>query len=243
MSAAARAKARLQLLSEVWMTKRYLIVGASSGVGAAVAEHLGRPGVELLTASRREARRGRWVRADVATDEGLDAIVSAVGDDPLDGLLFLGGTWEDGAFTEGYDFMASPRAEIRHVVAVNLIAPILCAQALAPALARARNPRIVFIGALFGCDRAVEVANTASKFGLTGAARALSTALRPQGIGVTVVNPGNVATEEVLDDIAGGAFRAQTPIPLSDLALAIDYVLATSADTVPEDINLAQKRP
>ncbi len=227
------------------MRKRYLIVGASSGVGAAVAEHLSALDVDLITASRRAARWGLWVKADVATDDGVDSIATAVGAEPLDALLFLGGTWEAGAFTDAYDFMASPRSETRNVIDVNLVAPILCAQTLADNLAKADNPRIIFIGSLSGLDRSatVEVANTASKYGLRGAAQALSIALRDRGIGVTVINPGNVATEEVLADIADGAFDDQTPIPLSDLCRAVDYVLAASADAVPEEINLAQKRP
>lgn len=223
----------------------YLIVGASRGLGAAVAAHLAPRVDRLFTASRTHAAQGTWIQADVATDEGLDALRAAVGDGPLDGLLFLGGTWEQDAFTKDYDFARSPRAETRAVIAVNLIAPILLTQGLADNLALAPNPRVVFIGALSGLDNAatVEVANTASKFGLRGAAQALALALRPQGIGVTVVNPGNLATPEVLEDIAGGAFGAQVPIPLEDLLRTLDYLLSLSADAVPQDINLMQKRP
>lgn len=223
----------------------YVIVGASRGLGAAVAEWLAPRVDRLFTASRSPASHGLWIEADVATDAGLDAIRDAVGEQPLAGLLFLGGTWESGAFTADYDFARSPRSETRNVIAVNLTAPILLAQSLAGNLAQAPNPRVVFIGALSGLDNAatVEVANTASKFGLRGAAQALALALRPQGIGVTVVNPGNLATPEVLEDIAGGAFGAQVPIPLEDLIRTLDYLLSLSADAVPQDINLMQKRP
>lgn len=227
------------------MAGRYLIVGASRGLGAAVAERLAARADKLFAASRSPAAYGTWIEADVSTDGGLEAIASAVGADPLDALLFLGGTWERGAFTQDYDFSRSPRSETRNVIAVNLIAPILLAQSLAGNLAKAPNPRVVFIGALSGLDNAatVEVANTASKFGLRGAAQALALALRPQGIGVTVINPGNVATAEVLEDIASGAFGDQTPIPIEDLIRTIDYLLSLSADAVPQDINLMQKRP
>ncbi|WP_119168936.1 SDR family NAD(P)-dependent oxidoreductase [Algihabitans albus] len=223
----------------------YLIVGASRGLGAAVAEWLAPRVDKLFTASRSPASHGTWIEADVATDEGLDDLRAAIGSQPLDGLLFLGGTWEKGAFTADYDFSRSPRSEIRAVIAVNLTAPILLAQSLAGNLAKAPNPRVVFIGALSGLDNAatVEVANTASKFGLRGAAQALALALRPQGIGVTVINPGNLATPEVLEDIASGAFGAQVPIPLEDLIRTLDYLLSLSADAVPQDINLMQKRP
>ena len=231
--------------AEAEMAGRYLIVGASRGLGAAVAERLAVGAGKLFTASRTPAAHGTWIEADVSSDTGIDAIASAVGTEPLDALLFLGGTWESGAFTETYDFLSSPRSETRNVIAVNLIAPILLVQSLAGNLAQASNPRVVFIGALSGLDNAAtaEVANTASKFGLRGAAQALARALRPQGIGVTVINPGNVATPEVLEDIACGAFGDQTPIPIGDLTRTLDYLLSLSADTVPQDINLVQKQP
>ncbi|MBV6658415.1 MAG: SDR family oxidoreductase [Devosiaceae bacterium] len=225
--------------------KRYLLVGGSSGIGAAYAAHLVARGDQVLSVSRRPAPYGTWVQADISSDQGIDTVGDAVGEEALDGLLYLGGTWENGAFTDAYSFGASPRSETRNVISVNLIAPILLSQALAPSLAKASNPRIIFIGALSGLDRSatVEVANTASKFGLRGAAQALTLALRDQGIGVSVINPGNVATPEVQDDIASGAFGDQLPIPLPDLFAAIDFLLNVSKDSAPEEITLAQKHP
>lgn len=223
---------------------RLLVVGASRGIGAAGASHLVGAGHEVIAVSRSPSAHGRWVQADVATDSGLDQVVAGVGPGPLDALLYLGGTWERGAFTADYDFAASPRDETRAVLAVNLTAPILLAQALANRLAAAPNPRIILIGALSGRANAatVEVANTAAKFGLSGAAQALTIALRPQGIGVTVINPGYVATPEVEADIADGRFGDQAPIPMADLMATIDFVLAQSALAVPVTIDLAQKR-
>ena len=77
------------------------------------------------------------------------------------------------------------------VVAVNLTAPILLAQGLTPNLAQADNARIILIGSTSGLPNSatVEVANTASKFGLLGAAVALNLSLRSYGIATTVINP------------------------------------------------------
>ena len=227
------------------MASRYVVVGGSSGIGKAYAAYLEAQGAELLCVSRRRSESGTWVEADITTDTGIDAVVDAVGPNPLDGLLYLGGTWEEGAFTDAYQFMASPRQETRNVIAVNLSAPILLSQALAGALSQAANPRIVFIGALSGLERAPtpEVANTASKFGLRGAAQALNLSLRGQGIGVSVVNPGNVATPEILGDIERGDFGEQVPIPLADLFQTLDFLLTVSTESVPEEINLKQKYP
>jgi NAD(P)-dependent dehydrogenase (short-subunit alcohol dehydrogenase family) len=225
------------------MPLRVLIVGGSRGIGAAAASHLFAAGHEVLAASRGPAVAGLWIGADVATDAGIAAIVAAVGDAALDAFLYLGGTWEDGAFTDAFRFETSPPDETRRVLDVNLVAPILLAQALAPALRRAPNPRIVLMGALSSKDNAAtsEVANTASKFGLRGAAQALTLAL--PGVGVTVVNPGNVATPEVETDIAEGRFGPQVPIAMADLLSALDFVLSCSAATTVAEIDLHQRHP
>lgn len=227
------------------MTKTILIVGASRGIGAAAALHLAPTTERLLGVSRSPSVAGEWIEADIATDAGIDRVAAALADAPLDALLYLGGTWEKGAFTDAYRFLESPSEETRHVIAVNLVAPILLAQRLAPALSRSANPRIVLIGALSGRDGSAtpEVANTACKFGLRGAAQALTLSLRPMGVGVTIINPGNLATSEVEADIAEGRFGAQVPIPMVDLLRTLDLVLSLSPDAVPSEIDLAQKHP
>ncbi len=226
------------------MSPTYLVVGASSGLGAAAAAHLA-PRATLFTASRRPAAQGTWIAADISVDAGIDACAVALRDAPLDGLLYMGGVWEEGAFTDAYDFHKSPRAETRNVIAVNLTAPILLAQALAPNLARATDPRIVLIGSTSGLDQFApyEVANTASKFGLRGAALSLHHAMRPQKVGVTLINPCNIDTPEVQEDIAQGDFAPQVPIPMADILHTLDYVLGCSAATVPQEINLMQRNP
>lgn len=232
---------------------KYLLLGGSRGIGAATAEHLVAQGHEVLAVSRTPAKAGAWVEADLATDAGILAVIAAVEarmqadavQTGLDGLLFLGGVWEKGAFTETYDFFASPIEETRFVISVNLTAPILLAQALAPYLAKASNPRIILNGSESGLPNAAtrEVANTAAKFGMQGMMEALNQVLRGHGIGVTVVNFGNVATPEVIEDIETGLFGPQVPIPIKDLLATYDYILQISGDTVPQSIDLRQKTP
>ena len=74
-----------------------LIIGASRGIGAAVAAHLAKRDVELLTVSRSPASVGTWIEADMATSDGIARVIDAVGQRPLDALLYLGGVWEEGA--------------------------------------------------------------------------------------------------------------------------------------------------
>ena len=222
-----------------------LIAGASKGIGAAMAAHYdGRVG-DLVTTSRTKAAHGRWLPCDISRVDHIRRLAGAFGDGPLDALLVLGGTWEDGAFTDAYSFDRSSLEETERVIAVNLVGPIQLVQAFLPNLRRSANPRVVLMGALMGLDKGAtpEVANTASKHGLGGAAHALTLALRSDRIGVTVINPGNLATDEVIDDIAAGRFGDQVPIPLDDLAATIDYALSLSPASTVHDISLGQREP
>jgi len=223
----------------------YLIVGASRGIGGATASHLAAQGAEILAVSRSASSVGTWIEADVGSVAGIAGVVQAVGDRSLDGLLFLGGIWEKGAFTDDYSFLDSPTAETLQMIAVNLTAPILLAQGLAKNLAMSGNAKIILMGSMSGVPNSAtrEVANTAAKFGLQGVAEALNLSLRELGISATVINPGNVATPEVEDDIAEGRFGDQVPIPMGDMTRTIDYVLGVGKNSVPSCINLRQTKP
>lgn len=227
------------------MRSTLVIVGGSRGIGRAVAAHYEARGEEVFSVSRTPSPHGRWIPADVSEEAGITAVQGALSGRAVRALLYLGGVWEEGAFTERYSFRSSPPREIRAVLAVNLLAPILLVQALLPNLEQHGNARVVLMGAFAGLQGTAgpEVANTASKAGLRGAAAALNLSLRRSGIGVTILNLDNVATPEVLSDIGTGVFGAQVPIPLADVIATIDFVLAVSPHAIPTEIGLAQKSP
>lgn len=221
--------------------KTILVAGASRGIGLAVAEHFLSQCDRLIAVSRTEAPVGEWVRADLSNLSGVETVAKAVGDDRLDALLYVGGTWETHAFTNQYRFEDCSDEDISRVIAVNLVAPIRMVKALLPALRRSDNPKILFMGALSGRENfpAREVANSASKFGLRGVVHSLREELRSQRISVTVINPGNIGTPEVLADLAEDRDPAgEQAIPLSDLMSIIDCVLSLSRSTCIKEIDL-----
>ncbi|MGV2832125.1 SDR family NAD(P)-dependent oxidoreductase [Myxosarcina sp. GI1(2024)] len=223
--------------------KQIVVVGASRGIGAAVAQHFAQKGDRVFSVSRSQPVAGEWIQADISTDAGIQLVADTIGDAVLDAFLFMGGVWEDGAFTGQYDFFKSSDRETRYVMAVNTIAPIELTRQLTKNLINSNNPRTIFIGSLSGLDNSatIEVANTASKFGLRGAAQALKIALSDRNIGITVINPGNVATEEVLTDIEEGRFEQQVPIPLADIISGIEWILTLSNNVDIGEINIQQK--
>jgi 3-oxoacyl-[acyl-carrier protein] reductase len=158
---------------------------------------------------------------------------------PLDALLVTGGTWETGAFTPDYRFVTCSDEDMRRVIAINLLAPIRLVQAFLPALRAAPSSRVIIIGAASVGGR--EVANLASKTGLHGACAALREELKDFGIGVTLLNPGNIATPEVLADVKRGIFSETSVLPMSDLLATMDDVLSSDAASVPPVIELTAK--
>jgi 3-oxoacyl-[acyl-carrier protein] reductase len=220
--------------------KTLLVTGASRGIGLAVAEHLVSQADRLLAVSRTKAPVGEWIQADLSELAGVETVVNAIGGDRLDALLYMGGTWETHAFTSQYSFEDCSDADIAQVIAVNLVAPIRLVKALLPALRRSDNPKIIFMGALSGRDNfsGREVANSASKFGLRGVVHSLREELRSQQIGVTVINPGNVGTPEVLADLAADNLSGGEAIPLTDLLKIIDCILSLSRATCIKEIDV-----
>ncbi len=216
------------------------VIGGSRGIGEAVARHLTASGERVWSISRTASSYGEWVRADVSTLEGVNAVAEAVGEEALDSLLYLGGTWEEYAFTAAYSFSSCSDEDITRVLTVNLLAPIRIVKALLPALRKSTNPKIIFMGALSGRDNfpSREVANSASKFGLRGVVHSLREELRPDRISVTVINPGNVGTPEVLADLEGIGAPATDAIPLQDLLTIIDCVLSLSRQTCIKEIDV-----
>ena len=217
-----------------------IVIGASGGVGAAVSEHLVSRTSRLITVSRSACSIGEWVKADISTKQGIEIVRDAIGDCLLDGLLFMGGTWESKAFTKDYSFEKCSDEDIENVLLVNLLAPIRLTKSLLPALRKSSNPKIIFMGALSGLDNfpAREVANSASKFGLRGVVHALREELREDKIAVTVINPGNIATPEVLSDLREAGESEENAIPLQDLLQVIDCVLSLSRSTCIKEIQI-----
>ena len=179
----------------------------------------------------------------MSTSKGIARIAQELGNTPLDALIYSSGVWEEKGFMKEFDFLETANEETAHIMSVNLIAPIEITKTISKNLSLTKNPRAIYLGALSGLDNKVssQVAYSASKFGLRGAIQSLRVALEKEQIGFTVINPGNVATDEVMEDITAGRFSDQTPIPISDIISAIEFVLSTSNSVEVGDINLIQK--
>jgi short-subunit dehydrogenase len=168
-----------------------LLTGATGGLGGAIARDMSAAGAQLALTGRRvevleplAAELGaRVIVADLCDRADLDRLVIEAGDvDILVANAALPGTGR---------LLDLETDEIDRVLDVNLRAPIMLANALAPGMVSRGGGHIVFISSLAGkaATPGTSMYN-ATKFGLRGFALALRQELRRSSVGVSVISPG-----------------------------------------------------
>jgi short-subunit dehydrogenase len=232
------------------MTRNIMIIGASRGIGAAIAHGLPRPGDNVWLVSRgrptvldvEDGVTRTWVQADLTSDDAIPSIVNAIDGQRLDVLVYNAGIWERDAWSPSYDFATMDPAENQRILTVNLTAAIHALQALIPNLRQSDKGKIVLIGSVNGLPNATDnlVGYAASKFGLRGVAHALRDELRQDKIGVTIINPGSVGTSVPYGDGLDAALSryGTSRVPLVDLVAVVRCAVDLSAATVMKEIDL-----
>lgn len=230
--------------------KNLIIFGASKGLGEAFAKGLPDAGdcVWMVSRSHPESLklgdqvRRHWIEADLSKPDAGSRIAHALEGNPLDVLLYNVGIWESKGFTEDYDFENDTPDEIARIIHVNLTSAITCIQKLLPNLRKSENAKIILIGSTAGLDNHhfTQVAFASSKFGIRGIAHSLREHVKQDGIGVTCLNPGELATqvpyedgiEKVLSDYKG------TQIPLQDIVALVKCVMNLSKASCVKEITI-----
>ncbi|MGD8976962.1 MAG: SDR family oxidoreductase [Gammaproteobacteria bacterium] len=227
-----------------------LIIGGSRGIGEGFSLGLPDEGdrVWLVSRSRPEALdeddgvEREWLELDVAESGSGEEIAEWIGDETVDVAIYNAGIWEAGGFEPEYDFDQAPEDESWHIIEVNLGAAITCIQAVLPHLRRSEKARIILIGSAAGLENTglLEVAYTASKFGIRGLAQALRENLRWDRIGVTCINPGEVANEIPYAEGAEAALEAydNARIPIQDIVDLVRCVIDLSPAACVKEINI-----
>ncbi|MFO1151161.1 MAG: SDR family NAD(P)-dependent oxidoreductase [Alsobacter sp.] len=200
---------------------RIVIFGASRGLGAAFARSVPDHGEAVWCISRtrpsvldlNDGVIRHWVPTDLSRPEGAASSISGLGDDPIDLLIYNAGIWE----TNGYE--NADDDELAAIVTTNLTSALIACRRSLPLLRQSGRARIVLIGSTCGLENegTASVAYAATKFGLRGLAHGLREVLRPDGIPVTVISPGSMATDRLVDGAAVPCPDVPVRIPVSDL--------------------------
>jgi NAD(P)-dependent dehydrogenase (short-subunit alcohol dehydrogenase family) len=175
-----------------------VVTGASTGIGYATSALLAREGFTVFAGVRTETDGQRLsalpgvaaVQLDVTDAEQIRDAAHIVHESglPLRGVVNNAGVAVPGPL----EFL--PIDDLRLQFEVNFFGALAVTQAFLPML-RAAKGRIVFMSSVSGQIAAPFVgAYSSSKFALESASDALRMELRGSGVGVSVVQPGNVNT-------------------------------------------------
>lgn len=181
-----------------WRGKRYWLVGASDGLGEALAGVLSRAGAEVILSSRSEDKlravadglpgKTSIVTLDVSDNDSVIAAAEAVGD--IDGIVHLAGVyWPFGA--EQWDAeQANAMADINFTGLIRVMGQVV------PKMVSKDKGHIVITSSLTAFRGLPgSVGYTASKAGTMSLAECMYADLRKTGVKVQVINPGFIKTQ------------------------------------------------
>ena len=231
-----------------WEGATALITGASRGIGRAVALAAARKGarVGLIARSEDDLRavladvggQGAIAVADVADPDALTGAIHALEAElgPTDVLVANAGIGAYGAFAD----LSAEEAE--RLVRVNVLGTVHALRAVVPGMIERRRGHLVTIGSIAGrIGSPFEAIYSATKFAGVGLTEALVVELEPYGIGVSLVNPGPVATE--FGAARGHPYDRERPKPVSADAVADAVIRAVEGsrheDYVPRSFRQA----
>lgn len=186
-----------------WRGKRVWLVGASSGIGRAVAAQLHAQGAQVIVSARQQALLASFahehpgsqaVVLDVTDAQAvLDVAARLQTESPLDLVCYCAGHYTP----MRADTLALPEL-LRHQQ-VNLTGALHVLAAVVPGLLASaqagRAPHLSLVASVAGWRGLPQsLAYGPTKAALINLAETLFLDLRPQGVGVSVVNPGFVDT-------------------------------------------------
>ena len=180
-----------------WNGKTYWLIGASEGLGAALAHRLSAAGVRLILSARSQDRLqaladdlpgpAQVLPLDVTDGRAVQDAAATIG--ALDGMVYLAGTyWPFGA--QDWDFdQAQTMADVNFGGAMRAVGAVL------PGMQAQGHGHIVLTGSLTAYGGLPGAAPyVATKAGIMALAESLRCDLHGTGIKVQLLNPGYIRT-------------------------------------------------
>lgn len=209
--------------------KHVVITGGAGGIGSQLCAALAQHGALITVIDRVDslAFDADYIRGDLSTAEGIQAVATQLAARQVDVLINLAGIQYFGVA----DHQTPAQTLLTYMV--NLLAPVMLSQAVLPTM-KARNAgHIVNIGSIFGSINFAYFATySSSKAGLKGFSEALRREVAADGIAVTYIAPRAVRTPLNSGKVMEFAARTNMPMDPPELVVAriAQAVLAQQKD-------------
>jgi short-subunit dehydrogenase len=185
------------------MTQRKfaIVTGASTGIGLELAKLAAQDGYDLLVAAdtplvdasaalQNLGAEVRSVEADLATEQGVRALLDAAAGRPIDVLVANAG------HGLGRDFLGQDPADWRHVIDTNVTGTLLLVQEVGRQMVARGAGNILFTGSIAGfMPGTFQAVYNGTKAFIDSFAEALRHELKDSGVVVTTLMPGATETE------------------------------------------------
>ncbi|WP_170602936.1 SDR family NAD(P)-dependent oxidoreductase [Ruegeria arenilitoris] len=226
--------------------KTYWIVGASEGLGRALAEELSRQGAHLVLSARNSERltqicddlaNAKAVPCDVTDLESVQKALTEAG--PIDGLVYNAGAYDPMRTTDWNTESALVMSDVNYLGALRVLGEVV------PGFVKAGHGEITLIGSLAGYHGLpAAIGYGSSKAAMISLAETMRHDLASSGVTVRIVNPGFIKTRlteknsfkmpmlmtpedaaaRVVKAMSRRRFRTDFPAPFSWLIRLIDYL-------------------
>lgn len=181
-----------------WQGKRYWLVGASDGLGAALALRLSRAGADVVLSARSEDKlndlanslpgKAEVVTLDVSDNDSVVEAAKAVGQ--VDGVVYLAGVYWPFSAKEWDADQANAMADINFTGLMRVMGQVV------PDMVARDAGHIVITSSLTGFRGLPgSIGYTASKAATMSLAECMYADLHKTGVQVQVVNPGFIKTQ------------------------------------------------